>query len=112
MLFIDLSNTFNILISLFLVMSFMYVGKQAKNAYVPAMPLIGFLVLLIMHTIQILTLSPENAIYKTAISWSLAFDFAFILLSYIAYMWTDEIEKNAKKKKSVDNSLDIFWKNV
>ena len=67
MFFIDLSNTSTILIALFLVMSFMYIGKQSKNAYVPAMPLIAFLVLLVMHTIQVLTLSSANEVYRSAL---------------------------------------------
>ena len=112
MFFINLSDPATILISLFLVMSFMYLGKQAKNAYIPALPLATFLMLLVMHSIQILTLSAENEGYRVALGWSLAFDFAFILLAYLAYMWTDEVETVSKKKKSVDNSLAAFWKNV
>lgn len=112
MFFINLSKPESILISLFLVMCFMYLGKQAKNAYIPLMPLVTFLLLLVVHSIQILTLSPANEIYRVALGWSLAFDFAFILLGYLAYMWTDEVETVSKKKKSVDNSLAAFWKNV
>ena len=35
-----------------------------------------------------------------------------ILLSYISYLWVDDIEAKEKNKKSIDNSLDWFWKKI
>ena len=35
-----------------------------------------------------------------------------IFISYASYLWVDDVETKAKKKKSIDNSLEWFWKNV
>ena len=46
------------------------------------------------------------------LSRCIAIDFVFILISFFSYLWVDDIEAKAKNKKSIDNSLDWFWKNV
>ena len=43
---------------------------------------------------------------------SITWDFSFILLSYISYLWVDEVEAKYKNKKSIDNSLSWFWNKV
>ena len=57
----------------------------------------------------------ENLIdefYKAMVTKSLGVDAIMIFLSYIAYLWVDDIETKEKNKKSIDNSLDWFWKKV
>ena len=39
-------------------------------------------------------------------------DFVFIFLSFISYLWIDEIQAKVENIKSIDNSLDWFWKRV
>ena len=36
-------------------------------------------------------------------------DLVFIFLSFISYLWIDDVEAKLKKKKVIDNSLDWFW---
>ena len=43
---------------------------------------------------------------------SITFDLVFVFLSFISYLWIDDIEARAKNKKSLDNSLDWLWKKV
>ena len=40
---------------------------------------------------------------------SIIFDLVFIFLSFISYLWIDDVEAKVKKKKVIDNSLDWFW---
>ena len=35
-----------------------------------------------------------------------------ILLSFVSYLWIDDIEAKEKKKKSIDDSLSWFWTKV
>ena len=112
MFFIDTSNQVVVLIGLGLTLALIYIGKEAKNAYVPLISLIAFLLILIIHVVQYTTLATEYAAYSGIMGKCLAVDFIMIFIAYMSYLWVDDIETRAKKKKSIDNSLDWFWKNV
>lgn len=112
MFFIDTSNPVIVLIGLGVTLALIYIGKEAKNAYVPLVSLIAFLVLLVMHVIQYTALSEAYATYSGIMGKCLAVDFIMIFIGYMSYLWVDDIETREKKKKSIDNSLDWFWKNV
>ena len=43
---------------------------------------------------------------KTKKSWIV------ILISFFIYLWIDDIEAKMGKRKSIDNSMDWFWRNV
>ena len=46
------------------------------------------------------------------LTFTMVLDLIFVLLSFIGYLWVDDIEAKVKKKKSIDNSLDWFWNKV
>lgn len=112
MFFINIANPWILLVALFITICLVYIGKEAKNAYVPLMSLIVFLILLVMHGIQFLILPAQYADMSSVLAKCLAVDFVLIFISYISYLWVDDVETKEKKKKSIDNSLDWFWKNV
>ena len=70
------------------------------------------LIFLAMHVAQFTTLSEDLRYMSETLSRCIAIDFVFILISFFSYLWVDDIEAKAKNKKSIDNSLDWFWKNV
>jgi phosphatidylglycerophosphate synthase len=112
MFLINIANPLILLLALFITICLIYIGKEAKNAYIPLMALIVFLILLVMHGIQFLVLPAQYEDMAPVLGKCLAVDFVLIFISYISYLWVDDIETKEKKKKSIDNSLDWFWKNV
>lgn len=112
MFLINVANPWVVLVSVFIIICLIYIGKEAKNAYVPLMGLIVFLILLIMHGIQFLILPMQYQEMAGPLGKCLLVDFVMIFLTYISYLWIDDIETKAKNKKSISNSLDWFWKNV
>lgn len=112
MFLINISDPWILLLSIFITVCLIYIGKEAKNAYVPLVGLIVFLILLVMHGLQFMSLSMEYEMLMPILSRCLLVDFLMIFVSYISYLWIDDIETKAKKKKSIDNSLEWFWKNV
>lgn len=88
-------------------------GRINKKALFPAIALFAFLALLIVHISQYMS---SNAIVtaemKSILTRSMTIDFVFILVSFISYLWIDDIETKFRKKKSIDNSLDWFWSKV
>ena len=71
-----------------------------------------FVALLVIHTIMYTTGTTLTADVLSDITFTMVFDLIFVLLSFIAYLWVDDIEAKVKKKKSIDNSLDWFWNKV
>ncbi len=112
MFFIDVTNPWILLVALFLTICLIYIGKEAKNAKVPMMSLIVFLVLLVMHSIQVLLLNEQYASMTQTLSRCLIVDFLMIFISFAAFLWIDDIEAQAKNKKSLNDSLKWLFKNV
>lgn len=110
MYIINLSNPYAIIIALMVTVLCVILGKEFKKSIIPAMCLGVFLVLILIHTFQSLVLS--DAIYKAMATKSIGVDAIMIFISYIAYLWVDDIETKEKNKKSIDNSLEWFWKKV
>lgn len=110
MYIINLSRPYTIIGALMITLLFIIFGKEFKKSWLPAVPLFIFLVLLIIHTFQATILTALA--YKSIVTISMSVDACMIFLSYISYLWVDDIEAKEKNKKSIDNSLEWFWKNV
>ena len=87
-------------------------GKEVKRSAIPAALLLFYLALIVMHIVQLITLPAEYSNLSGQLTHCLTYDFIFILLTYISYLWIDDIEAKFRNKKSIDNSLEWFWKKV
>lgn len=112
MFIFNISNPLTLLLMLAATVLLIFLAQEIKKSAVAAIPLFAFLIMLIVHVIQFATLSEEFNYLSGTLSTCLAIDFVFILISFLAYLWVDDIEAKAFNKKSIDNSLDFFWKNV
>ena len=109
---IDFSQPLNVLVALILFLLVLFLAKEIKRSNVTCIMLLAFLTIIVGHCIEyVIVQDPTGAILKT-LSNCIAVDFVFIFLSFIAYLWMDDVESKDKKIKSVDNSLDWFWKKV
>lgn len=108
---INISNPLTAILLLAATVLLIFLGKERKKSRIPQVVLIVYLAMLILHVIQLMTMSVTdetvNILYKC-----IALDFVFTLIAFLSYLWVDDIEAKATGKKSVDNSLDWFWKNV
>ena len=90
-----------------------FLGKEIKKPYIPAIALIFYLILLIIHSVQIGKIPEVNLDETRAVLLGcLGFDLIMIFLSFFGYLWIDDVSSKFYKKKSVDNSLDWFWNQV
>lgn len=106
---IDFTNTVTILLALLLFVLILFLGKEMHKSAIPAMMLFVFLALLVGHTIELMIIpNIEEATYY-ALTISMGVDFVFIFLSFISYLWIDDIQAKIEKKKSIDDSLNWFW---
>lgn len=112
MFIFDISNPLTLILMLAATVLLIFLAQEVKRSYVTALPLFAYLIILIVHVAQLATLSEEYRYLITTISRCMAIDFIFILITFFSYLWVDDIEAKVKGKKSLDNSLDWFWKNV
>lgn len=112
MFFLDLTNPITLVLMLLGTILLIFLAQEMKKSYIASVPLVTFLLLLITHVTQLITIKDEFRYLISAISTSVAIDFVFILISFFAYLWVDDIEAKATNKKSIDNSLDWFWKKI
>lgn len=87
-----------------------FLGKEIKKPALPAIVLVAFLVILVMHAAQLCMPSYEE--YYVTIRYCIAFELTMILVAFLSYLWVDDMASKFYKKKSLDNSLDWFWKQV
>ena len=90
-----------------------FLGKEVKKPYIPAFALFAYLVLVVMHSIQLANLTEEfREMYYNMLIRCISIDCIMIFVSFFAYLWIDDIASKFYKKKSLDNSLDWFWNKI
>lgn len=112
MFIFDISNPLTLILMLAATALLIFLAQEVKKSYVAAIMLFVYLIILIVHVAQIATLSEEFRYMITTLSRCIAIDFVFILITFFSYLWVDDIEAKVSGKKSIDNSLDWFWKKV
>ncbi len=90
-----------------------FLGKEIKKPQASVIPLIFFLVLVLIHSVE-LAVIPEIGYeyYYSIILRCITVDLVMIFITFFGYLWVDDIACKFYKKKSIDNSLDWFWKQV
>lgn len=112
MFIFDISNPLTLVLMLAATVLLIFLAQEIKKSAVAAVALIAYLVILIIHVAQMTTLAEEFRYLSETLSRCITIDFIFILITFFAYLWVDDIEAKANNKKSYDNSLDWFWKKV
>ncbi len=109
---VDLSNPLNILIAVILYVLVLFLSKEIKRSNIMCIMLLAFLTLIAGHCIEyVMSNDPTGQVTRTLAN-CIAVDFVFTFISFIGYLWMDDVEAKDKKIKSIDNSLDWFWKKV
>ena len=112
MFIFDISNPLTLLLMLAATVLLIFLAQEIKKSYIGAIVLFAYLIILIIHVAQMATLSEEFRYLLTTLSRCIVIDFVFVLITFISYLWVDDIEAKAEGKKSIDNSLDWFWRKV
>ncbi len=109
---INFTNPLTLLVVTLIYVLILILSKETKKSVIAAIMLFAFVALLIVHTIMYITGDSLTSDVLSDLTFTMVFDLIFVLLSFIAYLWVDDIEAKVKKKKSIDNSLDWFWGKV
>ena len=113
MFIFDISSPITVLLLLAGTVLAIFLGRETKQPYGPAAMLILFLIFIVIHAVQFGILPEENyEVNRALIARCVGIDCVFIFLSFISYLWIDDISSKFYKKKSIDNSLDWFWDKI
>ena len=112
MFIFDITNPFTLILMLAATILLIFLAQEIKKSYITALPLFAYLIILIIHVAQLTTLPEEYRYLVSTLARCVAVDFVFILISFFSYLWVDDIETKETGKKSIDNSLDWFWKKI
>ena len=109
---IDLSNPYYTLVAVILFVLVLFLAKEIKRSNVTCIMLLAFLMIIAGHCVEYVMAGELGQEVLTKLANCIAVDFVFVFLSFIAYLWTDNIEAEETKQKVIGNSLDWFWKKV
>jgi len=105
--FINFTNVATMLLTLVVFLLALVLSKETKKSGIIATMLSVFLIILVCHAVELGTISNITEEMHYAITRSILVDFVFI-----SYLWMDEIQAKVENRKSIDNSLEWFWKRV
>ena len=109
---INFTNPVTLLVVSLLFVLVLILAKETKKSVLTAIMLFVFVALLVVHTIMYTTGTELEESVLSDLIFTMVFDLIFVLLSFVSYLWVDDIEAKFKKKKSIDNSLVWFWNKV
>ena len=109
---INFAQPFSVFVGVVLFLLVFFLAKQNKKAWIAGAILFAFIALLVVHTVEFILWSGNSAEIYKALTTSTTVDLVFIFLSFISYLWIDDIEAKEGKRKSIDDSLDWFWNKV
>lgn len=112
MFIFDISNPLTLLLMLAATVLLIFLAQEVKKSMIGALILFAYLIILIIHVAQVATLSEEYRHMISTLSRCIVIDFIFVFISFFSYLWVDDIETKATGKKSLDDSLDWFWRKV
>lgn len=112
MFIFDIANPLTLILMLAVTVLLVFLAQEVKKSYIAAIVLFAYLAILVMHVIQMATLPEEFRYMIGTLSRCLIIDFIFVFIGFFSYLWVDDIEAKEKGIKSLDNSLDWFWRKV
>ena len=112
MFIFDIYNPLTLLLMLAVTVLLIFLSQEVKQSFIGAIMLFAYLIILVVHVAQISTLSEEYRYLLSTLSRCIVIDFIFVFITFFSYLWIDDIEAKEKGKKSIDNSLDWFWKKI
>lgn len=106
---LNTANYLQIIVITLATVGLIALARKVEKPVFPGVLIIVNLGLLLYHTYVLNTLP---AFFEAQISQThlcLAMDFLWLLISFLGYLWIDDIRAVKFNKKSYDNSMSWFW---
>lgn len=109
---LNVANPITLILLLLFTIFFVIVAKATKKSFIIIIVLLMFIVFLVVHTVSIIGVPAEDHGEKSRLYACIAIDFIYIFINFMSFLWVDDIQTRFNNAKSLDNSLDWFWKNL
>lgn len=108
---INLTEPFILFVALMLFVLVLWFAYESKKSTIVGIMLFIFISILVLHALEFSmgNLTEEGLSVTVR---SIVFDLVFIFLSFISYLWIDDMEAKLKKKKVIDDGLEWFWSKI
>ena len=110
-LFLNTANPVMMLIIIVIIALIVYFSRRAEMAWPLVIVMIGITAFLIYHSVKLDSLEEGSQLISN-IYHCIACDLMAMLVSFISYLWIDDIVAKKKNLKSYDDSLNWFWKKL
>lgn len=107
-LFLNTSNPLMILAITIIIALVIFVSRKSEMTWPLIIAMVAIIGCLIYHTVSIDDL-PKGSEEISTLYHCIACDLIFLLISFMSYLWVDDIMAKNKKLKSYDDSLSWFW---
>ena len=106
---LNIANNIQIIVITLATVGVIAFARKVEKPLFPGMLIIIHLGLLLYHSYVLNSLPTfmENQISE--IYLCIAMDFLWLLISFLGYLWLDDINAIKLNKKSYDNSMSWFW---
>lgn len=105
----DTANYLQIFIITFATVGVIALARKAEIATLPGILIIVNLGLLLYHSFVLNSVAQSLTEQISHLYLCLAMDFLWLLLSFLGYLWIDDIAAIKFHKKNYDNSFAWFW---
>ena len=113
MFIFNLTDPITLLLITIATTLFIFLSQEIKKSMVAVIPLFAFVVLLVVHTVQIITLKDAFSYLYSTLCYNMILDFIFVLITFLGYLWADDVEAKALNKKILNSKgIDWLFKNV
>ncbi len=107
-IYLNTSNPLMILILVAVIGLVIFFSRKAEIAWPLIILMVGIVGYLIYHSILLDNLEKGSELIST-VYHCIACDLICMLVTFISYLWVDDIIAKKKKLKSYDDSLSWFW---
>lgn len=112
MYLLNVTHPFLLLAMLVMTLLLIFLAKELKKSAIAVIPLFVSLGILVIHVVQLTMFANVFEGMLTLLCWCISMDFIFVLITFFAYLWVDDIESKEKGRKSMNNCLKWLWKKV
>ena len=84
-------------------------SRKIERPILPGILIILYLLLLVYHSYVLNNIPAELEAAISQVYLCIAMDFLWLLISFLGYLWIDDIAATKFNKKNYDNSLTWYW---
>lgn len=111
-LLLNTSEPIMIVIYTLIIATIIFISKETKNPFMILVVMAAVIFMLINHTVMLEKLKPIQEARIAEVYHCIGMDLIFLLLTFLSYLWVDDLSAKKHNKKSYDDSLSWFWEKL